>query len=77
MDYARDQRQYRASVALQPDPNPFGCQITKTMVRTKIAPASNINPPDRTALPPCIYKKLNNQLSEFLDASGLCSHYRY
>ena len=33
------------SVALQPMPKPFGCQITNTMVRTKIAPASNIMPP--------------------------------
>ena len=33
------------SDALQPMPNPFGCQITRKMVRTKIAPASSIPPP--------------------------------
>ncbi|MOA37311.1 hypothetical protein D3C78_1588900 [compost metagenome] len=36
-------------VALQPIPNPFGCQITNTVVRMKIDPASNIKPPDRAA----------------------------
>ncbi len=59
------------SIALQPIPNPFGCQITKTMVRTKIAPASNIKPPDRATLPPCINKKLTHQLSELFNTSGL------
>jgi hypothetical protein len=56
MHNARYQSQSAPSIALQPIPNPFGCQITKTMVRTKIAPASNIKPPDRATLPPCICK---------------------
>lgn len=42
------------NVALQPIPNPFGCQITKTMVRIKMAPASNIKPSDRAALLPYV-----------------------
>jgi hypothetical protein len=54
-----------------PIPNPFGCQITKTMVRTKIAPASNIKPPDRATLSPCICQKLTHQLSELFNTGGL------
>ncbi|CAH5084522.1 Uncharacterised protein [Klebsiella pneumoniae] len=36
------------NAALQPIPNPRGCQITSTRVRIKIVPASNIVPPPIT-----------------------------